>query len=159
MPSLMPGVAGAKEIYGIAILGEDLSFPVPGKALERYGLKDDDPVALTQAHKNEPGFALVSVAKASGSVMEIEPPPGNREESIFLHRGRCTVIRRIQGGRVRLGEKMAIALRLRAGEELLVIKGAAIAMAYVPVAVWREKLGRRNLTAAIEAINGLEIYR
>ena len=59
MPSLMPGVAGAKEVYGISMVGEDRVVNVPPKALERYGYRDRDQAVLVTGHRGESGFGLV----------------------------------------------------------------------------------------------------
>ncbi|MBN1409744.1 MAG: hypothetical protein JW969_02795 [Spirochaetales bacterium] len=46
MPSLMPGMPGAKEVYGISTIREDLKLRIPPKACDRYVLSERDTALL-----------------------------------------------------------------------------------------------------------------
>jgi hypothetical protein len=59
MPSLIPGMPGTKEVYGISIIREDLSITIPPKAKERYKIVDSDTVVLVTSHRSEGGFGLM----------------------------------------------------------------------------------------------------
>ncbi len=68
MPSLMPGIPGTKEAYGIAIIRDDFSIAIPPKAIKRYELLDGDFVLLSTTHRGEGGLAILNKTKAEKSV-------------------------------------------------------------------------------------------
>ncbi len=154
MPSLMPGTAGAKEVYAIAVILEDSSVGVPAEALGRFQIREGDSVLLTTSHPGDAGFSLISPRKAKGTVLQ-NLFEGVTKDRVAWSARRGRIVARIEDGRFRLVPDALRAFGLRGDERLLVIKGAAAAMAYVPVDIWRRKLIERGLNEAVHNIERL----
>ena len=54
---------------------------------------------------------------------------------------------------------MLDAFFLKQGDRLLVIKGAAVAMSFMPVEIWEDKLAERGFNQAVENIGKLEEFQ
>jgi hypothetical protein len=154
LPSLMPGTAGAKEVYAIAVIREDSSIAIPPEALDRFEIRESDLVLLTTSHPGEAGFGLISSRKARGTVLE-GLLDGVTEDRLARSGKKRRVLSRVRGGRLGLLPDALEAFGLRKGDKLLVIKGAAAAMAYVPVEIWQEKLAKKGFDQAIRNIGKL----
>lgn len=149
MPSLMPGVPGAKEVYGICLLRNDASLVIPPDAKRRYGLSDGGWAIGATSHPGEPGFVLMSREGAEGSVFKSRIEELGTPLSVHWDSGRAYVLMRMEGSRIRLTRDIMDAFRIDVGDRLLVIKGARIGMAFVPVEVWRKKLSPRGFEDAV----------
>lgn len=154
LPSLMPGVAGAKEVYAIAVIRQDSSVAVPPEALDRFEIREGDPVLLVTSHPGEAGFGLISPRMAKGTVLDALFD-GVTDDRLARSGKRWKVLARVKGGRLRLLPDALKAFGLREGERLLVIKGAAAAVAYVPVEIWKRKLAEKGFEQAIRNMDKL----
>ena len=155
----MPGVAGAKEVYGISRMREGGEIVIPPRALVRYGIVDGESVILTTSHIGEAGFGLLVEAKARRTILR------RRLESLTKSMdlvqwigGRAHARTSVNGGRIRLSQEMMDAFLLEPDERLLVVKGAAVAMGFIPVEIWRKKLEKAGFAEAIERMDSLEEF-
>ena len=158
MPSLMPGTPGAKEVYGISTVREDMSVVIPPEAARRYELGDGDVVVLATTHLGETGFALMNREKALATVLGRRISELEGEDVVTRASGRAYAQTRVVGGKICLTPQMAEAFLVAPGDRLMVVKGARVAMAFTPVELWRERLARRGLHEATERIQGLERF-
>ncbi|MBU1660884.1 MAG: hypothetical protein KKD28_05365 [Chloroflexi bacterium] len=158
MPSLMPGMPGTKEAYGISIIREDLRITIPPKAFERYELEYDTSVLLTTTHRGEGGFALIKKESAEATVFakyvnQIEEP-----ETIYWFTEKAYVVTKLRNERIGLTPEMLQAFHLTKGTKLMVVKSTTVAMSYTPIEIWKAKFAQRGLTEAIENMELLEEF-
>jgi len=158
MPSLMPGMPGAKEAYGISRVLEGYTVTVPPRALERYGIGDVEPVILTTSHPGEAGFNLWVERRARDTVLagRIDRLEGGK--IVQWIEGRAYARSEVKQGRLRLAPELMGAFRLEAGNRLLVVKSAEVAMSFIPVELWREKLVQRGFHEAAGRLADLEEF-
>ena len=152
----MPGTAGAKEVYAVAVIGDDLTIAIPQEAMERFEIRDGDTVLLITSHIGKAGFGLISPTKAMGTKLE-SLLKGVPEDQLVWSKKRAKTMLRVAKGRIRLPPEAMRAYRLQKGSRLLVIKGAAAAMAYIPVDTWKEELTRRGFHEAVRNIGKLRV--
>ncbi len=158
MPSLSPGTAGAKEAYGIVIIGNDACINIPPDALKRYGIEQNSLVLLTSTRKGESGFAIINSIKAQKTVFNKILKEISQMSGILNKNGRYYVITNIQNGKIFLNPEMMAAFNLKTGDKLLVIKSTTVAMSLSLVDTWKKKFKEYGLTEAITNIDHLEIY-
>jgi hypothetical protein len=158
MPSLMPGIPGAKEAYGVSIVRDDSTVAIPPRALQRYEIADGDLVVLATTHRGEGGFSLLNRKKAGASVLGSFIGRIEDRGTVQWLDDRAYALSTVAGGRVTLTPEMAEAFHVKAGDRLLVVKGARVAMACIPVEVWEQKLAKRGFHEAIENMEKLEQF-
>lgn len=158
MPNLMPGTPGAKEVYGISTVRDDMTVVIPPEAARRYEIGDGDVVVLATTHLGETGFALMNREKALATVLGRRISKIEGEDVVSRAGGRALVQTRVVGGRVHLTPEMGEAFLIAPGDRLMVVKGARVAMAFTPVELWRKRLARRGLHESTERIQGLERF-
>ena len=159
MPSLMPGMPGAKEAYGVSVVRDDLTVTIPPRALERYEIADDDFVLLTTTHRGEGGLSLLNRKKAKASVLGRLTDLASDVNAVRWDDGRACALARMAGGRVALTPEMAEAFQVKKGDRLLVVKSARVAMTCMPVEVWKQKLARKGFHQAVENMEKLEEFQ
>ena len=158
MPSLMPGVPGAKEAYGVSVVRDDLTVAIPPRALERYGIADRDLVVLATAHRGESGFSLMNRKSAGDTVLgRLTSRVSEVNEVQWIDSRACALVT-ADGGRIALTPEMAEAFQVKKGDRLLVVKSARVAMTCMPVEVWKEKLAKKGFHQAIENMEKLEEF-
>jgi hypothetical protein len=158
MPSLMPGMPGAKEAYGVSIVRDDLTVAIPPRALQRYEIVDGDLVVLATTHRGEGGFSVVNRWKAEATVLGRLTDRVSEVNAVQWIDDKAYALATVAGGRVTLTPEMAEAFHVKAGDRLLVVKGARVAMACIPVEVWEQKLAKRGFHEAIENMEKLEQF-
>ena len=158
MPSLMPGMPGAKEVYGVSVVRDDMTVVIPPKAAGRYEIGDDDVVVLAAAHRKEAGFGLLNREKAMATVLSRDVSQVEGEDAVEWVRGKPYAQTRVIDGTVRLTPQMAEVFGLSAGDRLMVVKGARVAVAFTPVSIWTDRFARRGLHDAIERMATLEEF-
>ncbi|MBN1154345.1 hypothetical protein JXB12_05425 [candidate division KSB1 bacterium] len=158
MPSLMPGVPGAKEAYGISVIRDDLRIKIPPKAFERYGLSTEDRVVLTTMHRGESGFALLNESRATETVFKKYIDQIDEFYLIYWFLKKAYVQIPIGDMTIRMTPDILRAFHLKKGDRLLVIKGALIGMSFTLVDIWKTKFAQRGLHEAIANMEKLEIF-
>ncbi|MBN2272900.1 MAG: hypothetical protein JXK95_01090 [Bacteroidales bacterium] len=158
MPSLSPGTPGAKEAYGISIIRDDLSIKIPPKALNRYGLSDNDIVLLCTTRIGEGGFGILNKEKAYKSVFKTVIDKIDKLNSIFYIKSKAYALTEIIEGKVLFTEQLLEAFNLKKGDRLLVIKSTTVSMSYSPVEVWKRKFEQRGFFEAVENMKKLEEF-
>jgi len=124
MPSLMPGRAGAKEVYGVSVIRDDMTVMIPPRAAKRYEIGDDDVVVLAATHRGEVGFGLLNKEKAAATVLGRDTSQLEDNDTVQRVRGRMYAQTRVIDGRVQLTPQMAEVFGLSTGDRLMVVKGA-----------------------------------
>ncbi|HOX84773.1 MAG TPA: hypothetical protein PKW76_07445 [bacterium] len=157
MPSLMPGKAGTKEAYAIAVIGKDLRIAVPPGAMLHYRLQPDAAVLLMTTHRGEGGFALLPQARAAATVFAKYIDRIAAPEVVHRFQDKAYALTKLQGGRICLTGAMLQAFHLGVGARLLVVKSTTVALSYTPVEIWRAKFAQRGLHEAIENMAKLEV--
>lgn len=158
MPSLMPGTPGAKEVYGISIVREDLSFNIPPKAFTRYELKKGDLALLVTTHRGEGGVALLNKARAEAAVFKKFLSQMDTPDTVYWFQNKAYALTTVGDGRIYLTPTMLDAFHLKTGDRLMVVKSTTVAMSFTPVEIWKEKFFRHGLHEAIENISKLEVF-
>ena len=158
LPSLMPGMPGAKEVYGVSVVRDDMTVMIPPRAAKRYEIGDDDVVVLAATHRGEAGFGLLNREKAMATVLSRDISQIEDMDAVRWVRGKAYAQARVIDGRVRLTPQMAEVFGLSTGDRLMVVKGARVAMAFTPVGIWTDRLARRGLHDAIERVAALEEF-
>jgi hypothetical protein len=158
VPSLMPGRPGAKEVYGVSVVRDDMAVAIPPEAARRYQIGEDDVVVLAATRRGEAGFGLLNREKAVATVLSREVSQVEGEEAVAWVRGKPYAQTRVIDGTVRLTPQMAEVFGLSAGDRLMVVKGARVAMAFTPVGIWMDRFARRGLHHAIERMAALEEF-
>lgn len=158
MPSLSPGIAGAKEAYGISILKEDNTIRIPPKAFKRYNLKDNDLVLLTSTRFGECGFAILNIEKAKKSVFnKIIAKIDTTDIPVFINSRPYSITRTINQS-ITFSNELLEAFDLKIGERFIIIKSTTITMSYNPIEILKAKLKSHGFFEAINNIDKLEIF-
>jgi hypothetical protein len=158
MPSLMPGIPGTKEAYGISIVREDLGICIPPKAFKHYELASNTPVVLTTTHRGEGGFALLQKTRAEATVFAKYVNQIDELESIYWFQGKAYVITNLRDRKFCLTPEMLSAFHLTPGTRLMVVKSTTVAMSYTPIEIWKAKFAQRGLMEAIKNMETLEEF-
>lgn len=98
-------------------------------------------------------------ARAEGTVFETLFDRVSKIDVVHWFDGRAHALTRVRDGKVPLTPEMLDALFLKQGDRLLVIKGAAVAMSFVPVEIWEDRLAERGFNQAVENIGKLEEFQ
>jgi len=159
MPSLMPGMAGAKEVYGIAVVGDDLSLAVPPKAMEKYGMADGDPVLIAAVRREAGAFSVMHKHRAEQSVFGKIVRGIKQPDTVFRFGGKAYMLTTIRDGRIRLVPDMAGACRVVTKDRLLAIKGSNTGVSYAHAAAWEQRLKDRGFIEALQNMKKLEIFQ
>jgi hypothetical protein len=154
----MPGMAGAKEAYGISVIKEDHSITIPPKALERYELKNNDSVLLTSTRINERGLSILNREKAYASVFKkiidkIEIP-----DTIVREKKRTFALTKIVQEKIFLNDELLQAFHLKQGDKLIVIKSTSLSMSFTAVEIWKDKFEKRGFPEAVRNMKKLKEY-
>lgn len=158
MPSLMPGLPGTKEAYGVSVIREDLSITIPPQALERYGVINSELVLLTTTHRGEGGLAMMRKAKAEATVFGKYVNRIEETKTIYWFNDKAYALTTVVDGKVGLTPEMLKAFHLKQEDRLMVVKSTTVAMSYTPVEIWKEKFAQRGLEEAIENMSKLEEF-
>ncbi len=158
MPSLMPGMPGTKEAYGISTITQDSLVTIPPKAFEHYAYTPHTPVLLTTTHRGEGGFALIQHTKAETTVFAKFVHQIRERQVVQWFNEKAYVLTDANDGVVRLLPDMLEAFHLALGEQLLVIKCTTVAMSYTPLDIWKAKFAKRGLSEAISNMDTLERF-
>ncbi len=158
MPSLMPGMPGTKEAYGISIIRENYTITIPPKAFERYELEHDTSVLLTTTHRGEGGFALLKKEKAETTVFSKHINQIDETEAVYRFQEKAYVVTNLQNGKITLTPETLRAFHLAVGARLMVVKSTTVAMSYTPIEIWKAKFAQRGLDKAIENMEMLEEF-
>ncbi len=159
MPSLSPGVSGAKEVYGISVLKEDNSIIIPPKAFLRYKLDYHCPVLLTSTREGECGFAILNIDKAKETVFKKIIDKIEITDKAYLVNSRPYAITKVQENSfIKFNSEILKAFELKAGEKYIVIKSTTVTMSFTPIAIFKEKLSAHGFLDAIKNIEKLEIF-
>ncbi|MBN2611251.1 MAG: hypothetical protein JXB00_06820 [Bacteroidales bacterium] len=158
MPSLSPGVAGAKEAYGVSILRENNTIKIPPKAFARYNLKENGPVLLTSTRAGERGFAVLNIEKAKKSVFKkIIDSIKTFNEPVWVN-SRPYAITEVINETITFNNALLKAFDLKEGERFIVIKSTTVAMSFNPTEVFKAKLQSHGFFDAVKNIDKLEIF-
>jgi len=158
MPSLMPKMPGAKEVYGISIVKNDNSITIPPKALIRYQLSHQDIVLLTSTHKGEGGVSVLNKEKAYKNVFRKIIDEIDQFDTPVWFGDRAYALTKIYRNKIILKDNLKQTFKLKVGDKLLVIKSAAIAMSYTPIEIWKKKLEMKGFFKAIKNMDKLEEF-
>ena len=158
MPSLMPGMPGTKEAFGISKIKDDLSLRVPPKAISHYNISERDYVVLTTGHREESGFGMIKKDTALRSVFEkfVEEIKNDRE--IYWFNNRAFSIIEINNGLAFLNNNILKAFYLSVGDRLMVGKSTTVTMSFTPVEIWIDIFKKHGFSEAIENMKDLEEY-
>ena len=158
MPSLMPGMPGTKEAYGICVVGPDGLVRIPPRAFVRYEWHEDDLAVAVTTHRGEPGFALLNKARAEASVFRKYIDQLDRPDAVRGFNGKAYALLRVGPGTVRLAPALLEAFHLHAGDRLLAVKSTTIALSFTPADIWKAKFRRRGLEQAVANMDRLEVF-
>ena len=158
MPSLMPGTPGAKEVYGISIIREDLEITIPPKAFARYELKPDSFVLLITGRRREAGFGLLNKKHAESSVFAKYLNQINKLNTVYWFQNKAYVLTKLKDEKLILTNEMFQAFHLEVGMRLMVVKSTTVTISYSPVEIWKSKLAQRGFLDAIKNIDTLEEF-
>ncbi|MBN1407627.1 MAG: hypothetical protein JW956_07560 [Calditrichaceae bacterium] len=158
MPSLSPGTAGAKEVYGISVIRDDLSITIPPKAFTRYELTPDSFVLLITGRRGEPGFGLQNKKHSEKSVFAKHINQMDALNKIYLFQKKAWVLTRLKDSKLFLSDAMMKAFHLEIGIKLMVVKSTTITMSYSPIEMWKSKLAQHGFYEAIKNIDSLEEF-
>lgn len=158
MPSLMPGMPGTKEAFGISKIKENLTLSVPPKAISHYKISEQDYVILITGHRGESGFGMIKKETALKSVFKKFVKEINNCEEIHYFNGRAFVMLKIDNSVTRLTKDVLKAFYLKVGDRLMVGKSTTVTMSFVPVEIWENKFKKQGFYEAIENMKKLEEY-
>ena len=158
MPSLSPGTAGAKEVYGISIIRDDLRITIPPKALARYEIKPDSFILMITGRKGEPGFGLQNRKHSETSVFANKLNQMDKVNNIYWFQKKAWVLTKLKGSKFFLTSDMMEAFHLKIGMRLMVVKSTTITMSYSPIEIWKAKLARHGFFNAIKNIDTIEEF-
>jgi hypothetical protein len=154
----MPGVPGAKEVYGIVEIKKDFSFTIPPGAFKRYKMVDGEVVLLIKAKENEPGFGLIRKAVALHTVFSRYVSAGKEQATVYYHNNKPFCILHIKNGKIYLNALICAAFGLKTGDTLLSVKSTTVSNGHVLVEVFKEKLRKRGFAEAVENIKKLTVF-
>jgi hypothetical protein len=158
MPSLMPGMPGTKESYGISIIRKDLSVNIPPKAFKRYELNAGDLVLLTTTHRGEGGFAILNKNKAEVTVFKKYISQIEESETVYWFKEKAYALTTTGDSVIYLTPNMLDAFHLKSESRLMVVKSTTVAMSFTPVEIWKEKFSNRGLNEAVDNMSKLEVF-
>jgi hypothetical protein len=158
MPSLSPGTPGAKEVYGICLVKENLMISIPPKACARYKIERNDEALLITGHKQESGFGFLKRETAVTTVFNKYLTRLNKNNMIGWERERAYVLIEIINNSIVMTPEIMAAFYLKKYDPLLAIKSTTVSIGFVPVAIWKNKLAQRGFMDAIRNIDLLDVF-
>jgi len=158
MPSLIPGMPGTKEAYGISLLRDNGSIIIPPKAFGRYKLTDNDTVLLTSTHIGEGGLSIINLEMAYKSIFKNAIDRIKMPDIAMWNNNRAYALTKIFQNKVVLNDVLIQTFNLKKGDKLMVIKSTTMAMSFTPIEIWEKKFKDRDLYEAIENMKQLVIY-
>jgi hypothetical protein len=158
MPSLSPGTPGAKEVYGISVIRDDLSFALIPKAAARYGVVENDTLIMVTGHRKEPGFGLMRLETAREGVFRPSVETIADVNEPYWIKGKAYTKVTAQNDRVWLNQAVMDAYLLKTGDPLLVVKSTTGTMGHIPRMIWEQKLKKHGFFEAMGNIDKLEVY-
>ncbi|MFC2137730.1 hypothetical protein ACFLTE_06105 [Bacteroidota bacterium] len=158
MPSLMPGMLGAKEAYGISVIKKDKSITIPPKAFKRYELANQDFVLLTSTHEGEGGLSILNKEKAYKSILKKIIDEIHKLDTVIWVGKRTYALTNIIDNKIILDDSLLHAFNLKIGDKLLVVKSTTIAISCTPIEIWKKKLVERGFLEAVNNMNNLKEY-
>lgn len=158
MPSLMPGMPGTKEAFGISKIKDDLTLRIPPKAISHYKISEHDYVVLTTGHRGESGFGMIKKDTALKAAFKKFIEEIKNLEVIYWFNDKAFVMLEINKGVVLLNEDILKAFYLSVGYRLLVAKSTTVTMSFTPVEIWTHIFEKHGFSEAIENMKKLEEY-
>ena len=158
MPNLSPGTPGAKEVYGICLIKENLSIRIPPKACNRYKINRNDRALLITGHKNESGFGLIKEETAKGTVFHKFLIRLNKCNSIYWEKEKAYALIEIIDYSMAMKPEIIDAFYLRKHDQLLAIKSTTVSIGFVSLVIWKNKLAKRGYLDAIQNIDLLDVF-
>jgi hypothetical protein len=158
MPSIMPGMPGTKEAYGISIIGKNLCVAIPPKAISHYEFLNNSLVILTTTHRGESGFAVLNKKRAEQSIFKNKIDMLNQEDKVYWFDKKAYSLTRIKNGKIKLNTETMAAFYLATGYRLMSVKSTTIALSLTPAEIWKEKFVKRGLIETANNIDGLPVF-
>lgn len=158
MPSLSPGTPGAKEVYGICLIKEDLRITIPPAACARYKINTKDTALLVTGHKHEGGFGFLKKETAANTVFNQFLVRLDENYVIGWDRERAYVLTEIIDSSIVMTPEMLAAFYLKKYDRLLAIKSTTVSIGFVTVDIWKNKLALRGYSDAIRNIDLLDVF-
>lgn len=158
MPSLSPGVAGAKEAYGISVLQVNGIIRIPTKAFIRYGLSNNGSVLITSTRVGECGFAIMNIEKAKQSVFGKIMDKIDAANIPLVINSRPYAIVDVKNEMIAFNDVLRKAFDLKIGERFIVIKSTTVSMSFNPVEIFKAKLRSHGFFNAVNNIDLLELF-
>ncbi|MBN2724838.1 MAG: hypothetical protein JXR95_12270 [Deltaproteobacteria bacterium] len=159
MPSLMPGMPGTKEAYGISILRDDYSIVLPPAVIRNYALTDGAKVVFVTTHRGEGGLAVLNRERAEASVFKKIISEISDDKTIHYHNSKVYALSNVYGNTVRLNPELAKAFHLEVGVHLMSVKSTTIAVSLTPIEIWKTKFQQRGLEKAVENMSSLQVFK
>lgn len=158
MPSLHPGLAGAKEVYGLSLIREGGRVILPPKAVAHYGLVEGDTVLLITTHRGEGGFAVSRQQTAACSVFARFTAQLAVPNTVYWFDTKAYALTGFTAGGVRLTPELLDAYHVQVGQRLMIVKSTTVAMSCTPVEIWERKFAQRGMLIEIENVQKLDVY-
>lgn len=158
MPSLIPGMPGTKEAFGISIINFDGSINIPPKAFKHYGLENNMIVLLTSTHVGEGGLSILNKEKAYKSVFKTSIDKIESLNKAIWDKKRAYALTHVINSKIILNNELLEIFNLKIGDKLMVVKSTTIAMSFTPIEIWKKKFEDRGLFEAVENMKKLKQY-
>ena len=158
MPSLEPGKPGAKEAFGISVIGTDGTVRIPPKAFAHYDLHAGDEAVAVTTHRGEAGFALQNKARAEATVFRKYIAQLERPDEICRFQEKAYARIRMGDGMLRLSPELLTAFHLKPGDRLMSVKSTTVALSFTPVEIWKAKFRQRGMTVAVANLDKLAVF-
>ena len=158
MPSLMPGIPGTKEAYGISVIGPDGFIRIPPKAFARYEWEAGDFAIATTTHRGEGGFALLNKSRAEATVFRKYMVSIRRPDVAHWFQGKAYAQVRIGRETLRLAPGLLDAFHLKPGDRLMSVKSTTVALSFTPAEIWKAKFTQRGLLEAVANMDELPTF-
>jgi hypothetical protein len=158
MPSLIPGMPGTKEAFGISLINDDGSINIPPKAYKHYGLANNTIVLLTSTHVGEGGLSILHKEKAFNSVFKTTIDKIETTNKPIWKKDRAYALTKLIDTKVILTTQLLDTFNLKIGDKLMVVKSTTIAISFTPIEIWKKRFEDRGLFEAIENMEKLIQY-
>ena len=158
MPSLMPGIPGAKEAYGISIIQENCKIKIPPKACKRYGIHKNDLALLITGRKQESGFGLIKKKTAVNTVFKKYLEQLYNPNDIFINNGQSFALVKIIDYYIEMTPEILKAFYLNTSNKLISIKSTTVTIGFNLLEVWIDKMKKHGFNEAIKNTSKLEIF-
>ena len=125
-------------MFGWSVVGHGGYVTIPPHAIQEYGYHEGEKLVVISGSKTSGGFSIARIPAISGSkshqaMIQI---PGLMEETevggIFEMKGRLVSSGRMSAdGRFLLGNELILALDIREGDRLLLVRGSGLGIGLV----------------------------